>query len=62
MGAAISPRSSVNGRQFDIGIMIWKVIFFFKKIIPVIFIFFHFFFQLKSILAVLHFPHPPKNV
>ncbi|KAK6795137.1 hypothetical protein RDI58_008590 [Solanum bulbocastanum] len=24
MGAAISPRSSVNGRQFDIGIMIWK--------------------------------------
>ncbi|KAK4350550.1 hypothetical protein RND71_029863 [Anisodus tanguticus] len=24
MGAAISPRSNVNGRQFDIGIMIWK--------------------------------------
>ncbi|CAI9754640.1 unnamed protein product [Fraxinus pennsylvanica] len=24
IGAAISPRSSYNGRQFDIGIMIWK--------------------------------------
>ncbi|KAG9138035.1 hypothetical protein Leryth_001293 [Lithospermum erythrorhizon] len=24
MGAAISPRSNFNGRQFDIGIMIWK--------------------------------------
>ncbi|CAK9138585.1 unnamed protein product [Ilex paraguariensis] len=24
IGAAISPRSSFNGRQFDIGIMIWK--------------------------------------
>jgi hypothetical protein len=25
IGAAISPRSSYNGRQFDIGLMIWKV-------------------------------------
>lgn len=25
IGAAISPRSSYHGRQFDIGIMIWKV-------------------------------------
>ncbi|ESQ43631.1 hypothetical protein EUTSA_v10015716mg, partial [Eutrema salsugineum] len=24
IGAAISPRSSYNGRQFDIGLMIWK--------------------------------------
>ncbi|KAJ8771807.1 hypothetical protein K2173_026984 [Erythroxylum novogranatense] len=24
IGAAISPRSSYNGRQFDIGVMIWK--------------------------------------
>ncbi|KAJ4840186.1 hypothetical protein Tsubulata_002934 [Turnera subulata] len=24
IGAAISPRSSYNGRQFDIGIMVWK--------------------------------------
>ncbi|KAB5532062.1 hypothetical protein DKX38_018732 [Salix brachista] len=27
IGAAISPRSSYNGRQFDIGLMIWKVSF-----------------------------------
>ncbi|XWS37515.1 hypothetical protein CRYUN_Cryun19dG0049500 [Craigia yunnanensis] len=25
MGASISPRSSYNGRQFDIGLMVWKV-------------------------------------
>ncbi|KAE8726564.1 ATFRO8/FRO8 [Hibiscus syriacus] len=24
IGAAISPRSSYNGRQFDIGLMVWK--------------------------------------
>ncbi|XP_039046395.1 uncharacterized protein LOC120186573 [Hibiscus syriacus] len=24
IGAAISPRSTVNGRQFDIGLMVWK--------------------------------------
>lgn len=27
IGAAISPRSSSNGRQFDIGLMVWKVSF-----------------------------------
>ncbi|KAH9776290.1 hypothetical protein KPL71_006661 [Citrus sinensis] len=26
IGAAISPRSSYNGRQFDIGLMIWKIL------------------------------------
>lgn len=25
IGAAISPRSSYNGRQFDIGVTVWKV-------------------------------------
>lgn len=27
IGAAISPRSSYRGRQFDIGLMVWKVNF-----------------------------------
>lgn len=27
IGAAISPRSYYNGRQFDVGLMIWKVSF-----------------------------------
>lgn len=32
IGAAISPRSSYNGRQFDIGLMIWKVrLVFYRK-------------------------------
>lgn len=32
VGAAISPRSSYNGRQFDIGLMIWKVSLLFSSI------------------------------
>ncbi|XP_048229346.1 uncharacterized protein LOC8278921 isoform X2 [Ricinus communis] len=32
IGAAISPRSSFNGRQFDIGLMVWKVPTFYKAL------------------------------
>lgn len=64
MGAAISPRSSVNGRQFDIGIMIWKVYFF---LCSITFNFLtHFFYNLIKEKFLMYFscfalPHPPKN-
>ncbi|KAJ6888768.1 hypothetical protein NC652_029764 [Populus alba x Populus x berolinensis] len=34
IGAAISPRSSYNGRQFDIGLMIWKVVDWDNNLLP----------------------------
>lgn len=34
IGAAISPRSSYNGRQFDLGLMIWKVSLLFFHLFP----------------------------
>ncbi|KAE8124271.1 hypothetical protein FH972_019172 [Carpinus fangiana] len=34
IGAAISPRSSYNGRQFDIGLMVWKVVDWDNNLLP----------------------------
>lgn len=35
IGAAISPRSSSNGKQFDIGLMVWKVSFLIIQLINI---------------------------